>query len=66
MAKTTKRASDKKRQTRREWTKDDLRELKTHSKNKTPVIKISRTMKRSEGSLRQAALKLGIGLGHRR
>jgi hypothetical protein len=33
---------------------------------RTPVSKISKQMKRSVGSLRQKALKLGIGLGHQR
>jgi hypothetical protein len=51
---------------RREWTKADLRELKDHSKARTPVVKISKLTKRSLGALRQKALHLGIGLGHRR
>jgi hypothetical protein len=51
---------------RREWTKADLRELKDHSKARTPVVKISKLTKRSVGALRQKALHLGIGLGHRR
>jgi hypothetical protein len=51
---------------RRAWTNDDHRELKRHSKAKTPVARISRVMKRSIGALRQQARKLGIGLGHRR
>jgi hypothetical protein len=51
---------------RREWTKADLRELKDHSKARTPVAKISKLTKRSAGALRQKALHLGIGLGHRR
>jgi hypothetical protein len=54
------------RNQRRSWTKADHRELKAHSKNRTPVAKISRAMKRTAGALRQQALKLGIGLGHRR
>ena len=33
---------------------------------KTPVVKISKQMKRTIGALRQQALKLGIGLGHQR
>ena len=48
------------------WTKEDVRELKTHSKARTPVARISKLTKRTEGSLRQKALKLGIKLGHRR
>jgi hypothetical protein len=40
--------------------------LRAHSKTKTPVAKIAKLTKRSVGSLRQKALKLGIRLGHRR
>jgi hypothetical protein len=50
----------------RAWSKADHRELKRHSKAKTHVSVISRAMKRTVGALRQQALKLGIGLGHRR
>jgi hypothetical protein len=56
----------KKKIVRREYTKDDIKELRAHSKAKTPLIKIVKRMKRSEGSLRQKALSLGIGLGHQR
>ena len=48
---------------RREYTNADVRELRAHSKAKTPVAKLA---KRTEGSLRQKAIKLGITLGHRR
>jgi hypothetical protein len=51
---------------RRSWTKEDFRDLKAHSKARTPVVKISKAMKRTVGALRQKALNLGIGLGHRR
>jgi hypothetical protein len=51
---------------RREYTKTDVKELRAHSKARTPVAKISKMMKRTEGSLRQKALKLGIRLGHTR
>ena len=51
---------------RREYTKADVKELRAHSKTKTPVAKIAKLTKRSVGSLRQKALKLGIRLGHRR
>jgi len=54
------------RQRRRPWTKSDIRDLKAHSKNKTPVTTISRTMKRTPGALRQQAFQLGVPLGHRR
>lgn len=48
------------------WSKDDIRTLKAHSKARTPVAKIAKQMKRTAGALRQKAMKLGIGLGHRR
>jgi hypothetical protein len=51
---------------RREWTKADVKELKAHSKARTPVTKISKETKRTVGALRQKALNLGIGLGHQR
>jgi hypothetical protein len=54
------------RRLRREYTKADIKELRAHSRAKTPVAKIAKLTKRSEGSLRQKALKLGISLGHRR
>ena len=55
-----------KRAVRREWTRIDVKELKAHSKARTPVIKISKLTKRTIGALRQKALLLGIGLGHQR
>ena len=56
----------KKTVVRREYTKSDVKELRAHSKAKTPVVKIAKLTKRRVGSLRQKALKLGIRLGHRR
>jgi hypothetical protein len=55
-----------KKRARVQYTTADVRELRAHSKAKTPVSKIAKAMKRSEGSLRQKALKLDIRLGHRR
>ena len=51
---------------RKPYTASDIKLLKQHSKAMTPVSKIAKQMKRSVGSLRQKALKLGIGLGHQR
>ena len=51
---------------RREYTKADVKELRVHSRAKTPVVKVAKLTRRSVGSLRQKALKLGIRLGHRR
>ena len=48
------------------WTKDDVRQLKTHSKTKTPVVEVAKAMKRTEAAVRQKAKTIGIGLGHRR
>jgi len=48
------------------YTKDDIKDLKAHSKAKTPAVKVSKLMKRSVGSLRAKAHTLGIGLGHQR
>ena len=56
----------KKTVVRREYTKADVKELRAHSKARTPVVQVAKLTKRSEGSLRQKALKLGIKLGHRR
>ena len=49
-----------KRRAHREWTTQDLRELKKHSKSKTPVATISKTMKRTPGALRQKARLHGL------
>lgn len=58
--------ANKKKRARKLYTAANIKLLKQHSKAKTPVTKIAKQMKRSEGSLRQKALALGIGLGHQR
>jgi hypothetical protein len=58
----TKRARPK----RRPWSKEDVRELRAHSRSKLSVKKIARAMKRTVGALRQKAHDLGLPLGHRR
>ena len=55
-----------KKRARREYTKEDVKELRAHSKAKTPVARIVKVTKRTEGSLRQKARALGISLGHQR
>jgi hypothetical protein len=55
-----------KRARRREWTKEDIREIKGHSRAKTPVAKMSNLMKRTVGALRQKAFQLGLPFGHSR
>jgi len=54
-----------KRVTRRDWTRDEVKQLSKHSKGKTPVKTVSRVLKRTPGALRQKAYTLGISLGHR-
>lgn len=56
----------KKKIVRREYTKAHEKELRAHSRAKTPVAKIAKLTKRTVGSLRQKAMALGIKLGHRR
>ena len=51
---------------RKPWTKEDLRELKAHSKARTPVAQVAKAMKRTEAAVRQKAKTIAIGLGHRR
>jgi len=62
MAKNAKKKSI----TRKPWTKEDLKLLKKHSRERTPVAALARIFKRTEGALRQKALIVGIGLGHQR
>ena len=58
--------SARKKIVRREYTKTDVKELRAHSKARTPVVKIAKMTKRTVGSLRQRSLKLGLRLGYRR
>lgn len=66
MARAVKKKAVAKKRERRLYAKADIKELKSHSRAKTPVARIAKLMKRSEGSLRQKAQKLGIPLGHMR
>ncbi len=58
--------ANKKKRRYRVWTKDDLKELKRHSREKTPVRKIAKDMKRTEATIRMKAYQLGMSVGHRR
>jgi len=57
----------RKKTTRREWTKSDIRELKSMAKT-VPARQIARRLRRSEGAVRQKALALRTSLsgGRRR
>jgi hypothetical protein len=50
---------------RREWTAEDVRELKQLAKAKTPAAQIARKLKRTEGATRQKALTLNVSLNSR-
>ena len=56
----------KKTPVRNPWSKEDLRQLKAHSKTRTPVVEVAKAMKRTEAAVRQKAKTIGVGLGHRR
>ena len=55
-----------KKRVRREYTKTAEKELRAHSRARTPVKKIVKLTKRTEAALRAKANTLGIGLGHQR
>jgi hypothetical protein len=50
---------------RREWTKHDVRELKTLARQKTPVGKIAKSLKRTAGATQQKAFRIGVSLDTR-
>jgi hypothetical protein len=50
---------------RKEWTAEDVRELKQLAKAKTPAGQIARKLKRTEGATRQKALTLDVSLNSR-
>ncbi len=50
---------------RRAWTKSDVRELKSHAKQKTPAPKIAARDERTLGATRQKAFQLGVSLDSR-
>ncbi len=55
----------KKASKRRQWTKEDIRELKASARQKRPARMIARALKRTEGATRQKAFSLGISLDSR-
>ena len=68
MAKKTisaKKASSRKR-AYNVWTREDISALRRHSKERTPVTRVAKDMKRSEGTIRMKAYSLGLSMGHRR
>ena len=59
MARTTKKII------RREWTKDDVRQMKAMAKAKAGVTKIAKSLKRTPGATQVMAAKLGVSLSTR-
>ncbi len=55
----------KKVSTRRAWTTDHVRTLKTLAKKKTRAASIARALRRTEGATRQKAFSLGLSLDSR-
>jgi hypothetical protein len=55
----------KKKVVRREWTKDDMRTLKTLAKQKQGVKKIAKKLKRTPGATAVMAAKEGVSLSMR-
>jgi len=47
---------------RRGWTANDIRELKSLAKKKTPARQIGSKLGRTEGAVRQKAMALGTSL----
>jgi hypothetical protein len=50
---------------RREWTKNDVRQMKSMAKAKAGVTKISKSLKRTPGATSVMAAKLGVSLSMR-
>ena len=55
----------KKASKRREWTAQDIKNLKAMAKSKTPASKIAKSLKRTLGATRQKAFTLGVSLDSR-
>jgi hypothetical protein len=49
----------------REWTKQDVSELKSSARQKRPAAKIAKSLKRTLGATRQKAFALGVSLDSR-
>ncbi len=54
-----------KKASKRAWTPEQVRTLKTLAKKKTRAARIAKTLKRTEGATRQKAFSLGLSLDTR-
>jgi hypothetical protein len=50
---------------KRAWTSAQVRDLKTMARKKTPVGRIAKKLKRTEGATRQKAFSIGLSLDSR-
>ena len=50
---------------RRAWTIEQVRELKSLARKRTPAGKIAKSLKQTEGATRQKAFSLGLSLDSR-
>jgi hypothetical protein len=57
-----KMAKSKKKIVRREWTKEDVQQMKKLARAKAGVIKISKSLRRTPGATQVMAAKLGLGV----
>jgi len=48
------------------WSDADLKALKKFSREKVPVSKVSKLLKRTEATIRMKAYSMGLSMGHRR
>jgi hypothetical protein len=58
-------AKAKKKTVRREWTKADVRQMKTMAKAKAGVTRIAKALKRTSGATSVMATKLSVSLSMR-
>jgi hypothetical protein len=54
-----------KKASKRAWTAEHVRTLKTMARKKTGAARIAKTLKRTEGATRQKAFSLGLSLDSR-
>jgi hypothetical protein len=65
LQKTGAKMAKAKKTVRREWTKADVKQLKTMAKARAGVTKISKSLKRTPGATSVMAAKLGVSLSMR-
>jgi hypothetical protein len=59
-------AKKQKKRAYKVWTDSELKALKKYAREKLPVAKVSKLLKRTEATIRMKAYQLGFSVGHRR